>query len=160
MLKCIRQYAYVPTDPPHTNPKTFQSTNQLQSEVPQQGRNQGQSAMVPTSSRFMPALGSNSKSKFLSKGIMEQQSFSRQTNMGPPPTPQRFHPHNNTENLLSKSKSTNLLVPPSSHRQKSQIFSTSNPRGSNSRPSAPNTARGEHRMSFVPEGTVNQQAFN
>lgn len=159
MLTCVRQYAYVPTDPPHTNPKTFQNTNQLQSEVLHQGRNQGQSAMVPTTSRFIPALGSKSKSKFPSKGMMEQQGFSRQTNMGPPPTPQRSHPHNNTENLLAKSKSTNHLVPPSSHRQKSQIFLTSNPRSS-SRPSAPNTARGEHRMSFVPEGTVSQQGFN
>lgn len=168
MLKWVRQYAYVPTDPTHTNSKTFQSTNQLQSEVLQQGRNHGQSAVVPTTSRFIPALGSKSKSKFPSKGIMEQQGFSRQTNMGPPPTPQRFHPHNNTENLLAKSKSTNHLVPPSSHRQNSQIFSTSNPRGSSSRPSAPNTARGEqhsmargeHRMLFVPEGTVSQQGFN
>ena len=162
MLKCVRQYAYVPTDPPHTNPKTFQNTNQ-QSEVLHQGRNQGQlqSAMVPTTSRFIPALGFKSKSKFPSKGIMEQQGFSRQTNMGPPPTPQRFHPQNNTtDNLLAKSKSTNHLAPPSSHRQNSQIFSTSNPRGSSSRPSAPNKARGEHRMSFVPEGTVSQQGFN
>jgi len=158
--RSLEQYAYVPTDPSHTNLKTFQSTNQLQSEVLQQGRNHGQSALVPTTSRFMPALGSKSKSKFPSKGIMEQQGFSRQTNMGPPPTPQRFHPLNNTENLLAKSKSTNHLVPPSSHRQNSQIFSTSNPRVSSSRPSAPNTARGEHRMLFVPEGTVSQQGFN
>jgi len=157
LLKCVRQYAYVPTDPPHTtNPKTFQNTNQLQSEVLHQGRNQGQSATVPATSRFTPALGSKSKSLFPSNGIMEQ-GFSRQTNMGPPPTPQRFHPHNNTtDNLLAKSKSTNHLVPPSSHRQKSQILF--------SRPSAPNTARGEHRMSFVPEGTQtvgpSQQGFN
>jgi hypothetical protein len=151
----------VPTDPPHTNPTTFQSAKQLQSEVLHQGRNQGQSAMVPTTSRFIPALGSKSKSKFSSKDLMEQQGFSRQTNMGPPPTPQRFRPHNNTENLLGKSKSTNHLVPPSSHRQTSQTFSTSNPRGSSSRPSVVlNTARGEHRMSFVPEGTVSQQGFN
>lgn len=164
MLKCVRQYAYVPTDPPHTNPKTFQNTNQLQSQDLHQGRNQGQSAMVPVTSRFIPALGSKSKSQFPSKGKMEQ-GFPQQTNMGPPPTPQRFHPHNNmTDNLLlAKSKSTNHLVPPPSHRQKSQIFSTSsNPRGSSSRPSAPNTARGGHRMSFVPEGTgtVSQQGFN
>ena len=154
MLKCVRQYAYVPTDPPHTNSKTFQNANQLQSEVLHQGRNQNQSAMVPTTSRFIPALGSKSNSKFPGKGIMEQ-GFSRQTNMGPPPTPQRFHPHKNTtNNLLAKSNSTNHIVPPPNHRQKSQIFSTSNPRGSSSRPSAPNTARGEHRMSFVPDGTV------
>ena len=160
MLKCTRRYAYVPTDS-HTDPhtKTVQNTNQLQSEVLNQGRNQGQSAMVPATSRFIPALGSKSKSQFPSKGIMEQ-GFPRQTNMGPPPTPQRFHPHiNTTDNLLAKSKSTNHLVPPLS-RQKSQIFSTSNPRGSSSRPSVPNTARGEHRMSFVPEGTVSQQGFN
>jgi hypothetical protein len=166
LLKCARQYAYVPTDPPHTNPKTFQNTNQLQSEALHQDRNQGQSAMVPATSRFVPALGSKSRSQFPSKGLMEQ-GFPRQTNMGPPPTPQRFHQHNNTtDNLLAKSKSTNHLqvVPPPSHRQNSQIFSTSNPRGSSSRPSAPNsranTARGEHRMSFVPDGTVNQQGFN
>jgi len=158
--RSLEQYAYVPTDLPHTNPKTFQNTNQ-QNEVLHQGRNQGQSAMVPATSRFIPALGSKSKSQFpsTSKGVMEQ-GFPRQTNrdMGPPPTPQRFHPHNSrTDNLLAKSKSTSHLIPPSSHRQKSQIFSTSNPRGSSSRPSAPNTARGEHRMSFVPEGT---EGFN
>ena len=143
MLKCVRQYAYVPTDPPHTNPKTFQNTNQLQSEALHQGRSQGQSAMVPATSRFIPALGSKSNSQFPSKGIMEQ-GFPRQTNMGPPPTPQRFHPHRNTtENLLAKNKSANHLIPPPS-----------------SRPSAPNTARGKHRMSFVPEGTASQQGFN
>ena len=156
MLKCVRQYAYAPTDPPHTNPKTFPSNNQMQNEVLHQSRNEGQSAMVPTTSRFIPALGSKSKTKFPSKGVMEQQAFSRQTNMGPPPTPQRFHPNINTsDNLLAKSKSTNHLVPPSSHRQKSQMFSSStNPRGSSSRPSASN------RMSFVREDTVSQQGFN
>lgn len=154
-LKCIRQYAYVPTDPPHTNPKTFQKAHQLQndSEVLLHNRNQGQSAMVPATSRFIPALGSKSNSQFSSKGII---GFPRQTNMGPPPTPQRFHPPNS---LLTKSKSTNHLVPPSSHRQKSQIFSTSNPslRGSSLQP---HTARGEHRMSFDPQGSVNQQGSN
>jgi hypothetical protein len=153
----------MPTDPHNTNPKTFQNTNQLPSEVLHQGRNQGQSAMVMATSRFIPALGSKSKSQFPSKGTMEQ-SFSRQTNMmGPPPTPQRFHPLNNsTDNLLAKSNSTNHLVPPSSHRQKLQMFSTSNPREStrSSRPSAPNTARGEQRLSFVPEGSVSHQGFN
>lgn len=163
MLKCVRQYAYVPTDSqtdPHTNPKTFQNINQLQSEALHQSRNQGQSAMVPATSRFTPAFGSKSKSQFPSKGIVEQ-GFPRQTNMGPPPTPQRFHPHTNTtDDLLAKSKSSNHLVPPPSHRQKLPIFSSSNPRGLSSRPSAPNTARGEHRMSFVPEGTASQQGFN
>jgi hypothetical protein len=185
LLKDVRQYAYVPTDTPkfqvqqlsypHTDPKTFQNINQVQSEVPQQGRNQGKPAMLPATSRFTPALGS--KDKFPSQGIM---GFPRQSNMGPPPIPQRSHPHNTTDNVLAKNKSTNHFVPPPSRRQLQNtdtaipIQSTSHhqlsntasqrffqipptSRGSESslRSSAPNTAR-EHRMSFVPEGVVSQ----
>lgn len=181
---------YVPPDTPKfhvqqssyplADPKTFQSTNQLQGEILQQGRNQCLPAM-PTSSRFTPALGS--KAQFLSKATMGQ-AFSRQTNMGPPPTPQRFRSQtsktsNGTDNLLTKNKSTNHLLPPPS-RQKLQntntmnpgtsnqqpgsqrffqISSTSNPRALSSLPSVPNVVRGEHRMPFIPGGTVSQQGF-
>lgn len=182
MLKCVRQYAYVPTTDapkfqvqqlsyPHANPKNI---DQLQSEVPQHGRNQGQPAMLPATPRFTPALGSKEQFQVPSQGVMRQ-GFPRQTNMGPPPTPQRLHPHNNT---------TDKILPPSSRhgRQKlqnsdttlpiqsishhslpnvpSQRFfqsSTSNPGELSLRPSAPNTAR-EHRMSFVP-GAVGKQGF-
>jgi len=161
---------------PHADLTTVQNTNQLQSEVPQQGRNQGQPAMPPTS-RFTPALGS--KAQFPSNGTMEQ-AFSRQSNMGPPPTPQRFRAQksntsNKTENLLARNKSTNHLFPPpsrsrqqlqntditipgTSHQQSAsqrflQLSSTSNPRGSGSWPVI-NTVRGEHRVPFVPEGAA------
>ncbi|KAF8798183.1 hypothetical protein BYT27DRAFT_7265288 [Phlegmacium glaucopus] len=173
--RALKQYEYVPPDTskfqvqqlsyPHADPKTFQNTNQLQSEVPQQGRNQGQPAMPPTS-RFTPALGS--KAQFPSVG----QAFSRQTNMGPPPTPQRFRAQksNRTDNLLS---TNHLLPPPSQSRQKLQntdttisgalhqssdaasqrffhISSTPSLRGSSLRPSVPNAVR----MPFVPEGAA------
>ena len=174
MLKCVSQYVYVPTATPkfqvqevsysHADPKTFQNPNQLQGEGPP--------AMLPTTSRFTPAVGS--KAQFPNKRAMGQ-TFPRQTNMGPPPTPQRLRAHksNTSDNLLAK-KSTNQLLPPPSRRLQntdkaipstsyqqppntaSQRFfptaSTSNPRGSNSRPSVPNAVRGEHRMPFVPEG--------
>lgn len=177
LLKFVRQYAYVPTDTPkfqvqqmsypNAGSKTFQNTNQLQSAVPQQEKNQGLPTMLPATSRFTPSLGSNAQFNS-SKGTIGP-TFPRQTNMGPPPTPQRFR--------LVKSQSTNHLVPPPSRRQNTdtatpstshqleqppnatpqkffQTSSTSNPRGPSSRPSGPNTMRGEHRMPFVPEGAV------
>lgn len=190
MLKWIRQYVYVPPDTPkfqvqqlsnpHTDPKTFQTTNQSQGEVSQQVRKQGYPATHPIASRFTPATGS--KAQFPNKGTMGQ-AFPRQTNMGPPPTPQRFH-SNTTDNHLVKNRSstnhpalppsrrqklqnTDTTIPGTSHQQPSnapsqrffQTSSTSNPRGSNSRPSLPSTMRGEHRMPFVPEGAVSQQGF-
>lgn len=169
----VQQLSY-----PDADPKTFQNTNQLRSEVPQQGRHQGLPAILPARSRFTPALGS--REQFPGPGTMEQ-GCPRQTKMGPPPTPQRlkFQAHSNTtdnHNVLAKKKLTNHLVPPPSRRQHTdttipiqstshqrllntasqrffQIPSTANPRGSSSQPSAPNTAR-EHRMSFVPEGAA------